>query len=328
MHILMKRAQAAVLAFLCPLFTAPTEAEDNMPQLDPRVRQASVSAEFPYPSKYVEVLGSNMRFIEKGNGQIFLFIHGQPASCYIWRNVIPYVSPVGRVIAVDMIGFGLSDKPEVDYTYDTHYRYIDAFISSLQLRNLILVGHNWGATIALDYARRHPDNAAGVVMIEPIIPPSYPREEFASELFRDFRDPEKGRKMLIEDNIFIEEVLPWGIVRKLSDEEMEAYRAPFRNASDRLPLYMWPNEIPVGGEPARNVVVLETLGNWMKTSDLPKLLQYASPGAIVTPETAQWMADNYRNLELQFVGHGIMSLQEDNPEAIGRGIAEWYRRLR
>jgi haloalkane dehalogenase len=231
-------------------------------------------------------------------------------------------------VAVDMIGFGRSDKPALDYTYDTHYRYIEAFIAAQKLSDFILIGHNWGATIALDYARRHPGDAAGVVLIEPIVPPSYPRDEFASELFRDFRDAEKGKKLLIEDNVFIEEVLPWGILRELSEVEMEAYRGPFKKREDRLPLYRWPNEIPVAGEPERNIVLLGTLGNWMKTSSLPKLLQYGSPGAIVPPETAQWMASHYLNMELQFVGRGRMTLQEDHPEAIGRGITEWYRRLR
>jgi len=296
-------------------------------------RPGVLSAEFPYESKYMEILGSEMHYIDQGEGDVFLFLHGNPTSSYLWRNVMRYVAPHGRIVAVDNIGFGKSDKPDVDYTFQTHLRYTEAFIDALDLRNIILVVHDWGSALGLYYAAGHPDNVTGVVFMEPIIPPAFPMESLdvlgpAADLFRRFRDPVEGKKALIDENLFIEVLLANAtIARRMTEEEMDVYRAPFREPESRYPIYMWPNELPVGGTPARNVQVVEQIGEWLRTSDTPKLLQYASPGAIMPPQAAEWAARNFRNIETQFVGYGRHFIQEDNPEAIGRGIVDWYRRL-
>ncbi|MCH8151893.1 MAG: haloalkane dehalogenase [Planctomycetes bacterium] len=315
-------------------FALTTVKAQEGPSTPPQDYRAGVlSAEFPYESKYIEVLGSKMHYIDQGQGDVFLFLHGNPTSSYLWRNVMRYVAPHGRIVAVDNIGFGKSDKPDVDYTFQSHLRYTEAFIDALDLGNIILVVHDWGSALGLYYAARHADNVKGVVFMEPITPPTFPMAGLdafgpAVDLFRRFRDPVEGKKALIDENLFIEVLLANAtITRKMTEEEMDVYRAPFLEPESRYPIYMWPNELPVGGTPARNVRVVERIGEWLRTSETPKLLQYASPGAIMPPQAAEWAARNFRNIETQFVGYGRHYIQEDNPEAIGRGIVDWYRRL-
>ncbi len=296
----------------------------------PTPATAALSAEFPYESQFVEVDGARMHYVEQGSGDPILFLHGNPTSSYLWRNVIPFVSGEGRAIAVDLIGFGQSDKPESGYTFQEHYAYLEGFIEALELEDLTLVVHDWGSALGLYYAANHADTIRGVALMEAIIPPAFPMESLADmgpyeETFRAFRDPELGRDLLIDQNAFIEQLMPQAILRPLSEAEMDAYRAPFLDPADREPIFMWPNEIPIAGEPARNVAVVEAIGQWLSTSDQPKLVLYAAPGALTPPEAAAWMAANYPNTEARFVGFGVHYLQEDEPESIGRNIADWYR---
>lgn len=322
----MNRFLLVVVAWLS---TAMAHAQESAP--DPRA--GAFSADFPYASKYVEIEGHRLHYIDQGEGQIFLFLHGNPTSSYLWRNVMRYVESSGRIIAVDNIGFGRSAQPELDYTYQTHYRFIEAFIRTLELSDLILVVHDWGSVIGLDYARQHESNVLGVVFMEAIIPPAFPMADLTNlggpeGLFAKFRTPDTGKELLIDQNVFVEQLLAHGaLTRQLSEVEVDAYREPFLDPASRFPIYVWPNELPIAGEPARNVTVVNAIGAWLKTSKIPKLLQYASPGAIISPTAAQWMVANYPNIEAQFVGYGAHYIQEDNPEAIGRGIADWYRRL-
>jgi len=298
------------------------------PASDPR---ADVfSAEFPYESKFIEIKGHTLHYIDEGNenGDTFLFLHGNPTSSYLWRNVMRYVKPTGRIVAVDNIGFGKSDQPrDLDYTFQTHYQYIEQFIDELGLEDVVLVIHDWGSILGLQYALNHEDNVKGIAMMEALIPPTFPMSG-DSGFFANFRNEETGRQALIEENQFIENILLGGTrTRTMSDAEKEVYRAPFLEEESRFPIYVWPNELPIGGEPARNVDVIEAIGEWLTTSSIPKLIQYVSPGALLGPDAAQWMAENYRNVELQFVGYGGHYIQEDNPQAIGRGIVEWHRRV-
>ena len=286
----------------------------------------------PYESRFVTVKGSRMHYVDEGEGQTFLFLHGNPTSSYLWRNVMPHVASLGRVVAADNIGFGKSDKPDLDSTYQTHYSYLEGFIDTLDLDDVILVVHDWGSVLGLDFARQHEDRVRGVVFMEAIVPPSFPMpnlEAFgaAGGLFGQFRTPDIGRELIMNQNLFVEQILINGaLTRQLSESERAAYRSPFPTAESRFPVYVWPNELPIAGEPARNVVVVSAVGEWLSRSEMPKLLQYASPGVIIPPAAAAWMTENYRNLEAQFVGYGSHFIQEDNPEAIGRGIADWYRR--
>lgn len=303
-------------------------------QEQPDVRAGVFSMEQAYSSKFVDVAGVSMHYVEGGaaDGQVFLFLHGNPTSSYLWRNVMPHVEPQGRVIAVDLIGFGKSDKPDSDYTFQAHSKFVDGFIAALDLKDIVLVIHDWGSMLGLDYARRNTGNVKGVAFMEAITPPAFPMPGLESmgpsaELFRAFRDPVEGKALVIDQNIFVEQLLLNGaLTRQLSDAEKDAYREPFLDPASRKPILVWPNELPIGGEPARNVEAVLKAGEWLQTSETPKLLLYASPGAIVNPESAAWMRANFRNIETVFVGYGAHYIQEDNPEVIGRNVADWYER--
>lgn len=289
-------------------------------------------SDYPYESRYVTVKGARMHYIEKGEGDPVLFIHGQPTWSYTWRNVLPYVSARGRAIAVDLIGMGMSDKPNLEYAYGDHFGYLEGFIEALGLRNVTLVGHDWGSVLAFDYATRHESNVKGLVFLEALIPPAFPLPslealpEPAREMFAGFRDPRKGRKLLIEQNMFIEQMLPNMVVRSLTEAEMDAYRLPFLDPASREPVYRWPNELPIGGQPQHMHALFEQLGQWLVESSLPKLHLYASPGAANPAEVVSWVTENFKNTESVYVGEGIHFIQEDQPEGIGRAIAEWLRR--
>lgn len=325
---LMFRVFLSALAFLVTLGTAHAQ---ETPQVPPW-RASEFSAEFPFESRFIEVHGSRMHYIDEGEGDTFLFLHGNPTSSYLWRNVMRYVKPHGRIVAVDNVGFGKSEKPDVDYTLQTHITYTNAFIDKLGLKNVILVVHDWGSALGLNYAVTHSRNVKGVVMMEAIIPPMFPADSAdifgpSADLFRQFRDPEAGRELIVDQNFFIEQILLNGaLTRTIPDEVADVYREPFLDPSRRKPILVWPRELPISGIPARNVKVVEAYGKWLKTSRTPKLLQYVSPGALIPPDRAEWAAENFRNLETQFVGNGLHFIQEDNPQAIGRGIIDWHRR--
>lgn len=316
-----------VMVFFCALIPA-------MAQEAPDPRAGVFSDSQAYPSRFVEVKGVQMHYVEGGDasGQVFLFLHGNPTSSYLWRNVMPLIEPHGRVIAVDLIGFGKSAKPASDYTFQDHSKYVDGFIKKLGLKDIVLVIHDWGSMLGFDYARRNESNVKGMAFMEAIIPPAFPAASLEAmgpmgELFRQFRDPVAGRVLNIDQNMFIEELLLKGaLTRELSDAEKDAYRAPFLEPESRYPIYVWPRELPIAGEPARNVEAVLKTAEWLKTSEVPKLLLYARPGALIPPESAAWMAANYKNLETIFVGYGSHYIQEDNPEVIGRNVASWYQR--
>ena len=297
-------------------------------QQDADPRADVFSAEFPYTSHFVEINGHSLHYIDQGNpeGDTFLFLHGNPTSSYLWRNVMRYVEPHHRIVAVDNIGFGQSDQPrDLDYTLQTHYDYIEKFIEAQNLEDIILVIHDWGSVLGLNYAMENPDNVKGVAMMEALIPPTFPMEE--AGFFANFRNPDTGRELLINQNQFIENILLGGTrTRTMSDAEKNVYREPFTDPETRFPIYVWPNELPIAGEPARNVTVIENIGQWLSESPQPKLVQYAAPGALGGPAAAEWMRDNYSNVEIDFVGDGSHYIQEDNPQAIGRGLIEWHRR--
>ena len=289
-----------------------------------------ISAAFPYESRYVEVLGSKMHYAEQGEGDPILFLHGNPTSSYLWRNVIPHVSGLGRCIAPDLIGMGKSDKPDLEYRFFEHANYVDGLIEALDLRNVTLVLHDWGSGLGFHYATRHQENVRGIAFMEAILLPVPSWDAFPEsfkEIFQAFRTEGTGWDLIVNKNVFVEKVLPGGIVRELTAEEMNAYREPYVDPSTRKPLWRWPNEIPIQGEPSdMNELVLnynQKLVDW----DVPKLLFYAEPGAILPKPLVEWCEVNLKNLTSINLGKGLHYLQEDHPHAIGEGIAEWYRAL-
>jgi haloalkane dehalogenase len=275
----------------------------------------------------VAILDSTIHYRESAAGEPIVFLHGNPTSSYLWRNVIPRLESEGRCLAPDLIGMGKSGKPAIDYRFRDHARYLDAWFDALALRNVTLVIHDWGSALGFHWAKRHRDRVAGIAFMEAIVKPLTWQEwpDRAREVFRGFRTPGVGEKMIFEKNVFIENVLPGSILRKLSDEEMDAYRAPFRDPKSRTPMWRWPNEIPLEGEPVDVVKIVEEYGRWLGESDVPKLLLAFEPGAILGAQLVEHCAASFRNLEVRSLGKGSHFVQEDQPEAIGDAIREWRR---
>ena len=291
---------------------------------------ANISAEFPFDSRFVKVHGSSMHYVESGVGDPIVFLHGNPTSSYLWRNVIPHLSPLGRCVAPDLIGMGRSGKPEIEYRFFDHVRYVEGFLETLGLRDITLVIHDWGSALGFDYAMRHPKNIKAIAFLEAILLPLPDFQAFPDgirEMFRAFRSPDQGRKLIIDQNVFIERVLPDAILRKLSEEEMNRYREPFLQPKSREPLWRWPNEIPVGGEPADVEAVVTDYNLKLQQSEIPKLLLHATPGAVLTAPLVEWCRQSLKNLTAVNVGAGVHYLQEDHPHEIGHAIASWYRDL-
>ncbi|MBU0515966.1 MAG: haloalkane dehalogenase [Proteobacteria bacterium] len=290
----------------------------------------NISAEYPFEPHYVEVLGSKMHYVDQGRGAPILFLHGNPTWSYLWRNIIPHLVPLGRCLAPDLIGMGKSDKPDLDYRLKDHIPYIDGFIEALGLEDLTLVVHDWGSAIGFDYARRHEGNVRGLAFMEAILAPAPSWDVFPEDmagLFKSFRTPDLGWKLIVDKNMFIENVLPASVVRRLTEEEMNQYREPFTNPADRKPVWRWPNEIPIEGRPADVVELVGAYNHWLQRTPRPKLLLYAAPGALIRPPMVEWCRDHLSNLETVDLGDGVHFLQEDHPHRIGAALADWYGRL-
>lgn len=289
-----------------------------------------VSAEFPFESKYLDVKHSRMHYVDEGKGQPFLFLHGNPTSSYLWRNIIPHVLPHGRAIAPDLIGMGKSDKPDIGYTFREHSDYIDEFIAKLGLTDIIFVIHDWGSALGFHYAHRNPDNVRGLAFMEAILRPVYSWKELSflqRLLFKRLRHPEKGYKMIVRKNFFVEWILPMLVVRRLTKEEMDHYRAPFRDEGSRKPIFIWPNEIPIEGEPKENTEIVQSYYDWLKKTELPKLLLWGKPGAIIKERQVAGIAKELPAVTTKYVGRGKHYIQEDHPDAIGEAIVTWYQTI-
>ena len=278
----------------------------------------------------LRALDSTIHYRESGtSGDPIVFLHGNPTSSYLWRNVIPRLESEGRCLAPDLIGMGASGKPAIEYRFVDHARYLDAWFDALDLRRVTLVIHDWGSALGFHWAARHPDRVAGIAFMEAIVKPLTWAEwpDKARPVFQGFRTPNVGEKMIFEKNVFIENVLPGSIVRKLTAEEMDAYRAPFRDPASRRPVWRWPNEIPIDGEPKDVVAIVESYDRWLAGSDVPKLLLAFEPGAILGPHLVDWCRRSMRNLEVKALGTGSHFVQEDQPEAIGDAVRDWRRRV-
>ncbi|MHA1567728.1 MAG: haloalkane dehalogenase, partial [Alphaproteobacteria bacterium] len=264
------------------LLGQPVSAEPTGFQLP----SPTISETLAIPQKSTEVLGSTMTYLELGEGsESVVFIHGNPTSSYLWRNVMPLVSDNARAIAIDLIGMGGSAKPDIAYTFADHFRYFEGFIEALNLGPVTLVGHDWGAAIAWEYARRNPDKVRRLAFMEGVLPPAFPLATFEAmgeemgNLFRAFKDPVQGHKLIIEDNMFVEQLIPQLINRTLGEEARAAYLAPFAGAKDRDPVLVWPRELPIAGEPQSTLDTLTAIEAFMAETEMPVLLAYAAPGA-------------------------------------------------
>ena len=289
----------------------------------------TISAEFPFESKFIDVHGSKMHYVDVGKGDPILFLHGNPTSSYLWRNVIPYLEPHARCIAPDLIGMGKSDKPDIGYKFANHYKYVEEFIKKLGLKNVTLVIHDWGSGLGFHYANVHHDNIKAIAFMEAMCKPLEWNELPPSERvgFRMMRWPIIGWFMISVANMFVNGILPRLISRKLTKEEFDHYAAPYPTIASRKPVRVWPREVPINGSPKHTHDLISNYGKWLTETDIPKLFFYAHPGAIIRDDAVKYAKNNFSNLTSIDIGEGIHFVQEDNPHMIGEEIAKWYKKL-
>ena len=278
--------------------------------------------------EYKTVNGKQMAYHDTGTGEAVVFLHGNPTSSYLWRDIIPHVSPHARCIAPDLIGQGDSDKldnPGPDsYTFVEHRTYLDGLLDQLDLGDKItFVIHDWGSALGFDWANRHRDRVAGICYMEAIVRPvtweQWPAG--ATDIFKAMRSA-AGEEMILTKNLFVEAILPASIIRKLSDEEMDEYRRPFLNAGeDRRPTLTWPRQIPLDGEPADVVEIVQSYADWLSTSDVPKLFVNADPGTILTGPQREFARTWPNQTEVTVAGSHF--IQEDSADEIGGALAGW-----
>ena len=284
------------------------------------------------PTKTIDVLGKRMAYVEMGDGRPIVFQHGNPTSSYLWRNVMPHVAGLGRCIALDLIGMGASEKLEDSgpdrYRFVEHRAYFDAALDALGItRDVTLVVHDWGSALGFDWANRHRDRVRAIAYMEGIVMPvawdDWP--EAIRPVFQAFRSP-AGEEMVLDKNIFVENVLPAGVLRGLTEEEMTVYRRPFLTAGeDRRPTLTWPRQIPLDGEPADVVEIVQSYADWLAKSDIPKLFINADPGVILTGRQRDFCRGWPNQTEVTVPGSHF--IQEDSPDEIGRAIAQWLAGL-
>jgi len=275
----------------------------------------------------INVLGSTMAYRELGDPEapVALFLHGNPTSSYIWRNILPLVAPVAHCVAPDLIGFGQSGKPEIEYRFVDHVRYLDAFLDRAEISSAFVIAQDWGSALAFHLAARRPEFIRGLAFMEFTRPmPSW--NDFHPdqiETFQKFRTPGVGEEMILQGNAFVEGVLPAATVRKLTEEEMSVYRAPFPTPESRRPTWRFPNELPIEGKPADVYSIIEEAHRALKQSSYPKLLFAGDPGALTSPAFAETFAKGLKNCRLVRLSSGLHYLQEDHPDVIGANIKEW-----
>jgi haloalkane dehalogenase len=275
----------------------------------------------------VDVLDSTVAYREAGDPEapVALFLHGNPTSSYLWRNILPLVAPVAHCVAPDLIGFGQSGKPEIGYRFADHVRYLDAFLDRAGISSAFVIAQDWGTALAFHLAARRPEFVRGLAFMEFIRPmPTW--DDFhvdAIETFQKFRTPGVGEEMILEGNAFVEGVLPSATVRQLTEEEISVYRAPFPTPASRRPTWRFPNELPIAGEPADVYATLESAHRALAQSSYPKLLFAGDPGALISPVFAESFAKGLKNCKVVKLSSGLHYLQEDHPDVIGANVNEW-----
>jgi haloalkane dehalogenase len=291
-----------------------------------------ISTDERYEKKRAQVLGRSMAYVEVGTGAPIVFLHGNPTSSYLWRNVIPHLEKLGRCIAPDLIGMGDSDKLEPSgperYRFVEHREHLDALLDTLGVKNdVTFVIHDWGSALGFDWANRHREAVKGIAYMEGIVQPvtwaDWP--EAARAIFQGFRSP-AGDAMVLEQNVFVERVLPGSILRGLSEAEMAVYRRPFTQPGEsRRPTLTWPRQIPIEGEPADVAKIVSDYGAWLSESQLPKLFLNADPGAILIGKQREFCRTWPNQTEVTV--KGVHFVQEDSPDEIGTAVANWFRSL-
>lgn len=293
----------------------------------------TISPEFPFASKYADVHGSKMHYVEEGTGDPILFLHGNPTSSYLWRNVIPYLSKHGRAIAPDLIGYGKSDKPVIEYRVFDQVKYVEGFIEALKLKNITLVIHDWGSAIGLHIAMKNPENIKAIAMMDAHLRPISTWKEFADdpasiEGFKSFRTPVVGWDLVVTKNLFMTQMFPGAMLRKLTPEESAVYMAPFQTTESRRPIWRLANDIPIEGHPKDTHALFSEYSRKLTQSTIPKLLIHFKPGFVIKAAELEWAKKNLKNLTLAEVSNSVHFVQEDDPHGIGKAISAWYQNLK
>lgn len=290
-----------------------------------------ISSEDRYDRQTARVLDVNMAYVDAGAGDPILFLHGNPTSSYLWRNVIPYLESLGRCVAPDLVGMGFSDKLRRSgpgrYRFVEHRSYLDALMEAIGIGDgVVIVGHDWGGVLGIDWARRHPEAVRGIAAMETILRPlswsDWP--ERSRGIFQAIRSS-AGEEVVLAKNAFVERILPASVMRELGEGEMEAYRRPFATPGEsRRPVLSWARELPIDGDPPDVTEIISACGAWLETAGTPSLLVHADPGFLTAMQPAVsrgW--SNHRDATVR----GIHFIQEDSPHELGRLLAEWVATL-
>ncbi|OLO36333.1 haloalkane dehalogenase [Alkalihalophilus pseudofirmus] len=288
----------------------------------------NISAEDKYKRKRIKVLDTEFAYIDEGEGDPIVFLHGNPTSSYLWRNVIPEVEGLGRCLAPDLVGMGQSGKSSSgNYDFLEHFRYLSAWFDALKLENVTLVLHDWGTALGFHWANENRNRIKGIAYMEGIVCPvtwdEWPKS--ALNIFKKMRSP-KGEKFILEENGFIEKILPASILRSMKDEEMDVYRSPYKESGEtRRPMLTWPREIPLEGEPEEVHKIVESYSSWLSTCDIPKLFINAEPGMILTGPQRDFCRTWLKQTEVTV--KGLHFIQEDSPKEIGEAVASFLRAI-
>jgi haloalkane dehalogenase len=279
------------------------------------------------------VLGNKIAYVDEGKGRPVVFLHGNPASSYLWRNIIPHVSSTHRAIAPDLIGMGDSDKPTMQNTYAETATHMFTFLDELDLEDAVLVIHDWGSALGWHYARTRPDRISAICFMEAMAPPFHPIPNYEAlgpfeDFLRNINTAGVGEKLIMEDNYFLEQFMRHGSSNgPLSDAIMAEYNRYYPTAESRQILLDWPRQIPIAGKPVDVHEVVKANSDWLLGTTFPKLMFHVDPGAIIPMQLAEMLKQNLSNLETIYLGKGGHFLQEDHPDAIGKGLAEWLTRV-
>jgi haloalkane dehalogenase len=277
---------------------------------------------------HVPVPGGDIHAMEAGSGPLLLFLHGNPTSSELWRDVILNLASDYRCIAPDLIGMGQSSKPKIAYTFADHAQFLRAFLNALDLSQFILVAHDWGVALALDILVGHPESVRALAFMEGRVRPLPDWSAFdqgGREMFQQFRREPDGTRLVIENNMLIEMILQAGTMRSLTPAEMDTFRAPYIDPEARRPLLQWTREIPIGGEPALTAQRMERGYEALRASPIPKLAVVATPGAVIDKAETDLWRQEVPNLSLVDIGEGSHFLPLDRPREIAAALRLWIR---
>lgn len=276
--------------------------------------------------KFTDIDGVKMHYLEVGEGDPILFLHGIPTSGYVWRKIIPHLAPLGRCFAPDLIGFGQSAKPDIAYSISDHIHFIERFIEKLNLKKITIVMHGWGSVIGFDYAMKHERNCKGLVFYE-----SFLRSVNGSDMALPFQEQllnlqeqEQSLELASNGTNFVDQIMAQGLMQELTEEEMENYRSPFLHGSSK-PILQYLNELPNGDGTSKADKIIADYSAKLMRSPLPKLMLYSIPGFITTIATVMWAKENLPNLEIVEIGEELHFGQESSPDLIGEAISVWLQ---